>query len=450
MRLWIALLFSLAVGNSAAQQVFEEMSVNPDLRHTLDGKRLERLRSALEGVKLSSELKGRALATNDAALLQSVLFDRSKRTDKELELVVRARTDILDLAASANKPEVSRILKNAGIEPDSLYVLAVSAERPEVEGARLRSKLGVTKTGGFLLRQPGVLITKPELIADDNLAPGKVIPGQTPANPVWRTGLTFAVLIAKTGQGSPVAHCSGTLVGPLEVLTAAHCLLNDTTASLSSPSGLVVYLPFQNGTETVLIPGGRKNSGMRRIGVDSVSWIGEDTNDVFPGTLKAFTPIIQGGKDLAVLKLNSTQVLALPIQPITARLHSGSGPVPPTSAVGYGISDSPQVGPMTLMVGVRNTLPSGVEKGEERLRYADNETSGLGGICGGDSGGGLFVGRIDGTSSSPVLMGVISGLVSDVPASNSGVCLASEQSHSSLLTNRNRKFVCSRAPAACG
>lgn len=439
-------LMLAAAGNGIAQQVPSGPNVK-SLQHMESGRpELGRIQSEVRALPLPADLRERVLAMDDEKVLRRVLKDYSARSHDDFEKSVHARLRLLDLAEYAGKPEVANALKALNVDSDNLRTLAISSSKPELNEAHLTSRLGVTKTGGILLRSAEILITKPEPIADDRLAPGKSTPWGTPPDPVWRSGLTFAALVARIETTPAVGHCSGTLIGAQEVLTAAHCLPTGST----SPARLAVFLPFQDGTETVLTPDGRRNSGLRRIDVVSVSWIGDDTNDRLPDTLTDFTSIIHDGKDLAILKLNPSQMRALPNAPVTARLHSGPMPVPPTtSAVGYGISDRTQEGKLTLMVGVRDRLPNGVLDGDDRLRYADNQVSNLGGICGGDSGGGLFAGRIDGTSQSPALIAVISGLTSDLPASNHQVCLSSEQSHSSVLSTRNRRFVCSRVPSSC-
>lgn len=447
MKLWCAALLSLIVGSVAAQPV--PPATSPKL--VIQGGNGDQFKPALGQYRLPNleeRLRKKVLSTNNEKLMKRIDLDQSdSKNVSELERTVRARLTIIQLAEVAKSPAVSETLQRANITIESLRKEALESLRPELEVQKLKEILGTTRSGAISLKD-SVLITRAEPIADDNLLPGQHA-ASTPPEAIWRSGLTFAVLIARNDSHPLFGHCSGTLIGAREVITAAHCLLDEHLGAMLNKKLLTVFLPFQKGTDTVSTPAGGLNHGMKGIHVTDVTWLGTDIKEDFPTTLNGFTPIISDGKDLALLELDAKEMAALPSVPISARLYNGQDPSAPISMVGYGISDKQQRGSMTLSVGVRNELPVGIETQEERLIYAQNLTNSLGGICGGDSGGGLFIGRMNGIAKSPALLGVVSALMSTEGSEDATVCLASEQSHASLLTHRNRKYVCGRVPEAC-
>jgi hypothetical protein len=187
---------------------------------------------------------------------------------------------------------------------------------------------------------------------------------------------------------------------------------------------------------------------MKRITVEATVWMGDDDKNIaFPGNKDGFNDVIKQGRDLAMLRLNQQQMDALPNLLGDVRLYSGTPPDSATTVVGYGITDARNTTGLSLLAGFRGELPLGADNGSDVLEFGKPDSSAAG-VCGGDSGGGLFLGRIDGTQARPQLIGVISGLQAD-NSSSTEVCIASAQLHSSLLSQRNSKFVCDRAPAAC-
>lgn len=413
--------------------------------------RLERLQAAASNIAIDPHLKQNVLASRDEALLQAVLRDRARLSAKNLEAAVSARAALFEVARLAvDDARVAATLNAYGVQPAQVRDDALNTPDPAKSKARLGQRLGISPGGKLILRTDGVLITKPEPIADDNLLPGQRSPGMPQLNPVWRSGLKFAALIGVRKGAGHTAVCSATLVGePKWVVTAAHCLLDANKGVRFDLKALAVFLPFQGGADTVSGANGAASRNMRRVRVSSMAWIGDDTNDAFPSTEAGFFSLIAQGKDLALLQLDNTDLAAASAPVAEVRLFSGVPAIPPLSMVGYGVTDSAPDGNLALLVGVRQEPPFGIEEKEPLLVYGPNRAVAGGGICGGDSGGGLFAGRMDGTVVQPRLVGVISALTGDTPASAAGVCLASQQNHTSLLVQRNREFVCRRVPAAC-
>lgn len=415
--------------------------------------RLEKLERATDSVQLNALTKDRLLGTRNVELLQATLRDNSKLSNnRQLDAAVRARLAMLEVSRLATADAgVAESLRILGVDPDQLRITATNTPDPVGAKNMLGRRLGVTAAGQLLVRDERVLITKPEPIADDRLPPGQFAPGAflSPTPPVWRTGLRFAALIALRRGTTNTALCSGTVVDRSWVITAAHCLLDSSKGSKIELSTLVVFLPFQGGSETVAGSHGSVSRQMRRVRVSTASWIGDDTNDTFPTKLSGFAPFIQQGKDLAILQLDPSDLAALQSPIANVMLFSGVPAVPPVSMVGYGVTEQAPDGNLTLLVGLRQVPPSGLDRGEALLVYGANKLSGEGGFCGGDSGGGLFAGRMDGTTSEPRLIGVISALTGNEAATSADVCMVSQQNHTSLVVKRNRDFICKRVPKVC-
>lgn len=414
--------------------------------------RLERSKSWVLQLPVDESVKARLLSTNDQELLQAALQDQSISFGPRLASTLKARAMMHELADLASDQRIEKSLLSSGIDPEKLRANAAFSTNPIQKAQEISKRLEKTNDGRMRLRLEGVLITKPELIADDKLLPGVKGQGPQPDKPVWRSGLKFAALLGVTQGTKTLGLCSGTVVAKNWVITAAHCLLDETSGGIIDPKKISVYLPFQEGNESVSSPNGFVNRDMRRVRVDAVAWIGDTTQDSFPSNEQGFSQIIFEGKDLALLKLNEIDVSSLPTPIASVKLFNGvptSPPISAISAVGYGITDFSGVGRLGLMVGIRDSLPNGLEDGSDLLTYGPNRMSTAGGTCGGDSGGGLFAGRVDGQSAQLRLVGVISSLVGSGQNSTVDFCVTEQQSHMSLITQRNRSYVCARVPTAC-
>jgi Trypsin len=423
--------------------------VTKETEQALKKLRLERTKERALTLKIEPRLKEKLLSTNNQELLQAALLDQSRSSRQSLTASLRARATLNEIAELSAKPDVRDSLLVLGINPEQIRISASLSPDPVKDVEALTKILGTTNDGRLRLGLGAVLITKPEPIFDDNLPPGNKGKNPPVGEAVWRSGLKFAALLGVSQGLKAVGLCSGTILSDKWVVTAAHCLLDGKNGGLIEKTKVSVFLPFQNGSESISSPNGFINKGMRRVKVDAITWIGETTNDGYPTTEQGFSQLILEGKDLALLTLNQADVSLLPFPIASVKLYAGKPKNPPVSAVGYGITDLAGVGDLALLVGVRNTLPSGIEDNSDLLTYGPNELSKSGGTCGGDSGGGLFTGRVDGQASQLLLIGVVSSLVGSSPATNSAVCLVSRQSHTSLLTPRNREFICSRVLAAC-
>lgn len=413
--------------------------------------RIEKLKERALTLPVDETTKSKLLLSNDKELLQAAIKDRSKLEGNSLARNLAARTSLIELADLAADQRVTKALLASGIDPGKVRIAAVSSRNPTEELANLSKRLGVGTGGRILVKGDDVLITNPERNFSDKLQPGVV--GNDPQVPgdkgVWRSGLKFAVLIGMQDGTNIVGHCSGTFLPGNWVVTAAHCLVSRRNGGQVGAQNLHVYFPFQAGTDSVTSPSGFINRGMKRLKVEETVWLGQFFDQQFPASIDSFGSVIADGLDLALLRLNAAEVAALPNPIPRVKIYSGDLVGSSVSALGYGVSNVADFGDLSLLVGVRTTLPEGAEELRNVLYYGKNQSDKAGGICGGDSGGGLFFGRIDGQGSDFRLIGVVSSLLGNGQNSASSFCLASTQSHTSLITNRNRQFVCNRVPVAC-
>lgn len=445
----VASLLAAACGAALAQS--ERLPLSPEGMQKLQELRLQKSKEFALELPLADKTRRQLLETNDQLIIDSVLRAQSTVPQLKLEADTIARSRLAALSR-VNDVDMQKALLSAGFTREKLIESARLSVNPQADLRSLPSTIFFNREGRTVFGKPSVFVTSPGEVAPDNLLPGmpfkgKPVAGSGGGKPVYRQGLRYAGLLAVAHQGSFQMACSGTVVAKYWLVTAAHCLFNESTLGRYTTAQLAVFLPLQGGQETVRGFSG-DNKAMKRITVEAAVWMGDDSKNMdFPGSKDGFDSVIKEGRDLAMLRLSQQQIDALPNPLGDVRLYSGTPPDSATTVVGYGITDASNTTGLTLLPGFRGELPFGAENGGDVLEFGA-PGSVTAGICGGDSGGGLFLGRIDGTQATLHLIGVISGLQAD-NSSNAEVCIASAQLHSSLLSQRNRKFVCDRAPAAC-
>lgn len=409
--------------------------------------RLERAQANINALRLPEHVKSRLSQTKDHQLLQTVLARQSVLGPGALSSEIDARIFLNAVATEAQDAAVRDYLQRRGIRPVKLQEEAQDGLAPTALANTVRGKLVAGKPGGVvLLRGEEVLITRGEDLYAGTVSPGQHVPVQGAQPSVWSAGLTYAGALAKRAGAKFNVQCTGTVVERIWFLTAAHCLLDELTGKRLENGDLSVFLPFQQGKEAFIGFKGRRNENMRRIAVVDSVWAGGEAGEPFPRTLEGFSAHIRSGKDLALLKLDTSQVSALPNKVPDIRLYANTPPMPPATMIGYGVSDKQYLADSDLGVGVRTSIPAEFKSG--RPFFAYGPPAAQGGICGGDSGGGMFAGKVTGQESVLYIIAISSGLVGTV-RSDANLCVASEQVHISLVADGARNFLCKHAPGAC-
>ncbi|MDQ0036694.1 hypothetical protein J2W30_004469 [Variovorax boronicumulans] len=446
------LLLSLC-GAASAQPAEVRHLIGREGEQKLEQLRLEKSQRSVLELHLNEGVKRKLTGTNDLRLMESVLAEQSAGTKALLERNAHARTQLFTIGKAAQGPqaaEMGRVLESMGWNSRKLMDSARYASSPQLEVQSLAPRIRSGGSGKLSFLMDDQLMVNPERNVPDSVFPGKV-PSQYKGQGTVRRGLSYAGIVGVSRAGKYVRVCSGTIIARYWLVTAAHCLLDESSGTMMKETQVAVFLPFQGGSETVFSDDGVENRAMRRLRVVETIWLGQDFNESYPGSRDAFSGVIKDGKDLALLRLATAEIDALPSRISDVRIYSGTPPPSPVSSIGYGVTNVSVEEHLSLLVGVRGTLPDGADKASNLLVFGAPGAGGPGGICGADSGGGLFPGKINGEEKAPLfLIGVSSALTGNGDDNaDPDVCLARQQNYSSVLSERNRKFVCDRAPSAC-
>ncbi len=446
------LLYGLLLwsGCSVAQQIQLQDRLDMRSMEKIQELRLEKSKDRIGDSRLSGLTKERLQKSGDLEVLRAVLRDQSlTKSGLDLDRKANARLDLLKYGTTLEGKESVRRL-DADFDSKLLVDIARKSSTPEIAARILDSKIRMDGTGRLVLGMGSVFSTNPSINAPDTARPGKIPLGFNGPKPeVWRSGLLFSGLLATTLPGKNQMVCSGTIVGKYWFLTAAHCLRDARSQKRFKPAEVSVFLPFQRGAETVIAMQGRLNLNMKRVSVETAEWLGDGVPEAFPESSNALTSMIRAGKDIALLRLKTSDMDALPARIENVKILKVAPPNSQVSVAGYGVTNISDDSDLTLMVAVRPRLPDGVSADSDLLTFGAPVGTSVGGICGGDSGGGLFAGRVNGISPSPKLIGVVSALLESADTSSADACVASAQGHASLLSTRNHGFVCGKVPDAC-
>lgn len=451
MKRLIAFMVLCVAGAGARHTAFAQPNVLPSLSidssQNLQELRLGRTkRNLLESNSLAQLSRQRLLELADHQLMGAALRDQSLPSVELANKSVAARLRLFDIANIAQSDDGAQIFADKNLTVSQLLDWARQPAPPTEQLKQVEAQFEVDSENRVMIR-PRILEVNPEANAPDNTPPGHMPSGYVGPALIWRAGLLFAVALGTSTENRNEFFCSGTVVAKYWVITAAHCLRHKGVRL--SAGQLHAFFPFQGGSLQVYNPRGGIDSNLRKVGVTEVVWLGDKTGTQFPDSESSESDVILAGMDIAMLHLATAEVDALPASIEEVRLFGGHLD-PPVSMVGYGISNKPVTENLSLMVGVRNSNPIGVAEDLNLLIYGKPIGERRAGICGGDSGGGLFAGRIDGQPGNlPRLIGVASGLIAATDSSSVNVCLASQEGHASLMSARNRQFVCEKAPAAC-
>jgi len=241
---------------------------------------------------------------------------------------------------------------------------------------------------------------------------------------VLRVGFRSVVGLGKRMQYNGIGiYCSGVVISPTAVLTAAHCLKGPDAPP--HPNQILVLTGFTGGTQTVIrLSDDRSFSGVKIHAV---------TDGKLHGALDSTSDEIWKN-DVAVL------VLAAPITNFTFAGRAKAAPKPLVLTVaGWGTTDAMPVNGVALEVTtVRlKTGASASTAAPSLLSWKASAANGAG-VCRGDSGGPVFAGDQDGSQASALqLVGLV--------ASGNNDCRSGKQYVTDLTVEATRVFVCSQA-----
>lgn len=446
----LALLSALAAAHLCAfaqeKALPSPMQLDAQSVSALNELRIDRATENVKTLPLADSLRKQLSETRDLQLMLRVLSKQSALGVDELSKDVKARVFLRAIVTEAQDATVRNYLQHRGLQPDQMLMEAREGGAPIALADTVRSRLVIGKAGVSVLGRADVLITKGERLYPGTVKPGQPVNAPGPQPTVWPAGLTYAGALGKKAGTEFNVQCTGTVITRTWFLTAAHCLLDEATGRRFVNAELSVFLPYQQGKESFIGFSGRPNKNMRRIAVVDSTWLGGEAGEPFPKTADGFSHLIRSGKDVALLKLDAGQVAALPNRIPEVKLYASTPSLPPVTMIGFGVGDKVYLEDSDLAVGVRTSVPPEFAAGRPLFSYGPSVAQG--GICGGDSGGGMFAGKVTGQESVIYIVSINSGLVGDV-RNDANLCIASEQLHTSMMASSAKTFLCKHAPDAC-
>lgn len=191
-------------------------------------------------------------------------------------------------------------------------------------------------------------------------------------------------------SSNSTALCTGTLISPTKILSAAHCVYKEDFSGLENPSHFRVF--FDSG-ESVAVSAVRAHpsfvSDFNRI-IQTAQSDGVDPNSsAFDSKFGEYIKSL-GLADVSVM------TLASPVTITPAPVHTSESPALGLilSIFGYGLTNqSTGATPSSVVSGEMAILDSGIKNLFARFEAGSSDT------CSGDSGGPAFIEEDDGTHS---------------------------------------------------
>jgi hypothetical protein len=361
-----------------------------------------------------------------------------QRARLRLELYRLGSSNIPDALLQEVRPGLDKaglIAESQKIQPDQKVLEFLRGMFPE--------KFGPASKSGTYLYHPKTPLD-PQIPGITTLIPPLKDPNRSTGH-VRRDRFKAVGALVDVSQSPHKIVCSGTMVSKSWFLTATHCLFDSSKASLRSLQTLSIFVPFQNGKETIYTEDARKSENMLRINLGGeYSWFGEALQKKdLPTGRAGMERQIENGLDVLLLKVQTvdmpnafTALEVPPFSPIAA----------PVTLAGYGRTDVKYVFNENLLEIGSQTDQITPMQGGVLFVLAPEVGTGKARICNGDSGGPVFAGDLNGDEPGGYRL---FALASAVEGAHDSACAKGRQTFTRLDRPEVRQWLCTKTAVGC-